>query len=159
MQCSSRMMSLLLAAAMFFSLVPRAQSCTLARGYFHQITRLRGKVVGADLGMFQWRWLRQAFTQNKSTLTLYNYSPTLMPRSEMQIVRTARTDRQGTFDFGPLPVGHYTLVIEDSPGHKADWFYVQVVTDLPKETTAVTIDVSPVFPDCSGGHEFQVNSK
>jgi hypothetical protein len=35
------------------------------------------------------------------------------------------------------------------------WFDVEV-TDSVKATKSITIDVSPVHPDCTGGHEFIV---
>jgi hypothetical protein len=33
------------------------------------------------------------------------------------------------------------------------------VTDARKATNSITIDVSPVQPDCSGGHEFIESKK
>jgi hypothetical protein len=59
-------------------------------------------------------------------------------------------DREGRFDFGPLGTGHYTLEIDGK-----DWFDVEIKV-LPQVTESVTIDVSPVFPDCTEGHEFVV---
>ena len=70
---------------------------------------------------------------------------------ENQIVKQLVADDDGNFDFGPLPVGHYTLLIASTRGE--DTFDVQV-TPLQKPTASVTIDVSPNYPDCTGGHEF-----
>jgi hypothetical protein len=64
------------------------------------------------------------------------------------IVKMVETDGDGMFDFGPLQAGHYTLTIDDE-----DSFDVEV-KELPQVTESVTIDVSPVYPDCTGGHEF-----
>jgi hypothetical protein len=70
----------------------------------------------------------------------------------MPLVKTVRTDTNGEFDFGVLQEGHYTLVI-DWPSEYADWFDVEI-KNLPRRTSSVKIDVSPVYPDCTGGHEF-----
>jgi len=67
-------------------------------------------------------------------------------------VKTVETNSDGHFDFGPLKIGHYTLVIE------GDQFDVEI-KDLPRLTESVTIDVSPIFPDCTGGHEFILKEK
>ena len=69
------------------------------------------------------------------------------------IVKTLETDGKGVFDFGPLPTGHYTLVIDGE-----DSFDVEI-KELPQVTESVTIDVSPVYPDCTGGHEFNVKTR
>ena len=70
----------------------------------------------------------------------------------MRLVKAVKTDQHGWFDFGELPKGHYTLVI-DWPSDYAQWFDVEITT-LPKPTASVKIDVSPAYPDCTGGHEF-----
>lgn len=67
------------------------------------------------------------------------------------------TDKNGRFDFGSVPVGHYTLVI-DWPTVDGDSFDVEV-NNLAAETSSVTTDVSQVDPDCTGGHEFVVTPK
>ena len=69
------------------------------------------------------------------------------------LIRTVETDDRGNFDFGPLRIGHYTLRIDDSV-----WFDVEV-KDLPQVTESVTIDVSPFYPDCTGGREFLVKTR
>ena len=69
------------------------------------------------------------------------------------VIRTVETDTEGRFDFGPLGTGHYTLAIDGN-----DSFDVEIKV-LPQATESVTIDVSPVFPDCTGGHEFVVKTK
>jgi hypothetical protein len=72
----------------------------------------------------------------------------------MPIVRTLRTDSDGHFDFGVLKDGHYALVIDD-PWGGSDRYDVQIVQNA-KATSSVKIDISPVYPDCKGGHEFIV---
>jgi hypothetical protein len=98
------------------------------------------------------RWLRQRVVRANVNARLYEYRWPLHDRREMPLVKTVQTDKRGWFDFGELPKGHYTLVI-DWPTEYSEWFDVEITT-LPKPTTSVKIDVSPVDPDCTGGHEF-----
>ena len=98
------------------------------------------------------RWVRQRVVQSNVRLHLYEYRWPLRNRSEMPFVKSVTTDDHGRFDFGQLSTGHYTLVI-DWPSEYAEWFDVEI-TQLPKPTVSVKIDVSPVYPDCTGGHEF-----
>jgi hypothetical protein len=67
-------------------------------------------------------------------------------------VKAVETDGDGRFDFGPIKTGHYTLRVD------GDQLDVEV-KDLPPMTESVTIDVTPVYPDCTGGHEFIVRGK
>ena len=126
-------------------------ACTLAPGYFYQITALKGRVVGTHgHHTFAPRWLRQSFARKHAKLALYKYS---QPWDETLLVKIVETDDRGSFDFGPLTLGHYTLRIDES-----DLFDVEV-KELPRKTESVTIDVSPINPDCKGGHEFIVRMK
>jgi hypothetical protein len=124
--------------------------CSWAIGYFHQVTCLRGTVVGMNRG---WpHWLRQRVARDNVNLRLYKYRWPLHDPSEMALVKTVKTDASGRFDFGELQEGHYTLVI-DWPSEYAEWFDVEI-KKLPRPTTSVKLDVSRVYPDCTGGHEF-----
>src|SRR6266705_5045341 len=126
-------------------------ACTLAPGYFYQITALRGRVVGTHSHhRFAPRWLRQYFIRKHAELTLCEYRQRW---DEPLLVKTIETDDRGSFDFGPLKLGHYSLRIDDN-----DLFDVEV-KDLPRKTESVRIDVSPINPDCKGGHEFLVKMK
>jgi hypothetical protein len=134
-------------------LVPAAYSCTWAEGYFHQVTRLRGTVVGVKNGdlRHRFRFLRQRVDVGQARLTLYDYPYRWTDGGKNRIVKQVVADDHGDFDFDSLPVGHYTLLIASTRGE--DMFDVQV-TPLQKATASVTIDVSPNYPDCTGGHEF-----
>ena len=120
---------------------------------FHQVTALRGRVVGKSLGPLQFRWLRQSFAVDNATLTLYEYR-TPAKISELKKITVAETDAHGNFDLGKIEIGHYFLNI-DAKGSAVlkDWFEVEV-TDKVKPTKSVLIDISPIHPDCKGGHEF-----
>ena len=69
------------------------------------------------------------------------------------IVKTLETDSKGAFDFGSLRTGHYTLAIDDEESFDVE------IKELPQVTESITIDVSPVYPDCTGGHEFNVKPR
>ena len=130
-------------------------ACSFANGYFHQATKLKGEVVGRSLGPLQFRLLRQLFHVPNIELTLYEFQKRPYQGDLKQIAKT-KADALGTFDFGSLPRGHYTL--EVGPDNYSQWFDVEL-TDLVRETESITIDVSPFFPDCTGGHEFIVRNK
>lgn len=133
-------------------------ACSWVVGYFYEVTALRGRVVGTDLGLLQEiRPLRQAFVRKHAELTLYIYQFPIRPKTHLHIVKTIRADDHGRFDFGTVPAGHYMLFI-DGGGNLSDWFDVEI-RSLPHPTDYVTIDISPVSPDCSGGHMFVVKTK
>ncbi len=71
----------------------------------------------------------------------------------------SKTDSHGAFDFGAIPNGHYSLAIEvKNSDRMGAWFDVEV-TDVVKPTREIVVDVSPIHPDCTGGHEFIENKK
>lgn len=134
----------------FFLLVASlGHGCEWARGYFHQVTALKGTVVG---NRFLPRWLRRLNKVSNADLTLFEYQSVLPSR----IIATTRTDSAGKFSFPALNRGHYTLKIR--AGDHEDYFDIEV-TDTVAKTDKVLIDISPVEPDCTGGHEFEVYPK
>ena len=125
-------------------------ACSWATGYFHQVTAVRGQVVGSSWAPF--RWLRQSFSVGGATLTLYEYRfPT---KGELRKVAVASADSHGRFDFGLVPKGHYFLDVQVKGSDRMGGLFDVEVTDAVKTTKSVTIDVSPIMPDCTGGHEF-----
>jgi len=139
--------------------VSSAGPCTWATGYFYQIPSLRGRVVGARLGPLQYAgWLRRSFVRKHAELALYSYQWPIKARSDMYLVKKSKTDNDGNFDFGSLNQGHYTLIVDDSDWASSDRFDLEIKT-LPRQTDSVTVDISPNFPDCKGGHEFIIDSK
>jgi hypothetical protein len=143
---------LLVVITTFIALPPLAHTCSWANGYFFQVTCLRGKVVGVAKGNLRQmsRWVRQKVLRDDAGLTLYEYRWPVKDLSEMRVVKSVQTDKHGVFDFGTLPDGHYRLDIKGPWGEEL--FDVQVV-QLPTRTASVTPDISPVYPDCTGGHE------
>jgi hypothetical protein len=88
---------------------------------------------------------QREFTAIRISLALHDHSG-------MPLVKSVKTDGSGRFDSGDLQEGHYTLVI-DWQSEYAERFNVEI-KKLPRPTTSVKIDLSPVYPDCTGGHEF-----
>lgn len=101
------------------------------------------------------RWLRQSISSKRAKLELYVYEWPIVSNPYVPF-RTATADEQGHFDFGTVPKGHYSLAIHDEERSVAGWFDVEIVG--PDDTReSILIDVSPTYPDCTGGHEFTVN--
>jgi hypothetical protein len=133
--------------------VQAVYACTFATGYFHQITRLRGTVVGVNNGnlLHPFRWARQSVIRRNVKLTLFEYRWPINARSERPIVKVIKTDSNGGFDFGELPTGHYILEVA-APWGGDSLFNVEIVS-LPRPIDFQVIDISPAYPDCTGGHE------
>jgi hypothetical protein len=134
---------------------PQASACSWARGHFHQVTQLKGKVVGRSLGPIQFQWLRQMFAVSGAELRLYEYDQPFRWDRKPPAVAKATTNSAGEFEFKDIKEGHYRLEVDG--GALQDMFDVEITKKVPP-TAWVTIDVSPNFPDCSGGHEFEVRS-
>jgi hypothetical protein len=150
-----------LAIFLFVAIVSTmAGACSLAvvHGYFHQVTAIRGRVVGKNLGPFQFRWVRQSFGVSRATLTLYEYRwPAQI--EDLKVIATVKADSRGHFDFGSIVKGHYVLVINVPDADLMSASFDVEVTGAVHGTDSITIDVSPIRPDCSGGHEFIENKK
>lgn len=122
-------------------------SCSWVVGYFHQVTAIRGQIVS-----YTWRikWLWGSVGVSDAKLTLYEYRyPAKI--EDLKKISAITADSDGKFDFGPIPKGHYSLKIDSDQNN--DWFDVEVI-DTARKTDHVTIDISPVSPDCTGGHKF-----
>jgi hypothetical protein len=138
-------------ASLLLLAVLQARACSWAVGYFYQVTALKGQVVGTTYHGLP-RWLRQSFARKHARLVLYEYRWPRARNNVRPIIKTVETDGAGMFDFGPLRTGHYTLAIDDE-----DSFDVEI-KGSPQVTESITIDVSPVYPDCTGGHDFIVRT-
>ena len=142
---------LLLLVVLLLLAVPQGYACSWAIGFFYQVTALKGRVVGTHSHLYFPGWLRQSFARKHVKLAPYEYR---WPRTRnSQPFRTVETDGEGIFDFGSVSAGHYTLVIGDE-----DSFDVEV-KEKPNRSETLTIDVSPVSPDCTGGHELIVKTE
>ena len=132
-------------------------ACSFAITSFHQVRTLKGRVVGARLPwpLSSVRWIRQS-KRPLAKLTLYDYRWPYTDLAELTKVAERTTDNQGYFDFGTVKEGHYILDIKMAE----DWvdvYDVQVTNKAP-QIRQITIDVSPIHPDCTGGHEFVIET-
>jgi hypothetical protein len=143
-----------LAVAALLSLaVSQGHPCEWATGYFYQVTALKGRVVGTRSRLYFPRWLRQSFARKHAKLALYEYR---WPRAgnNTPLVRSVETGGEGAFDFGPVGTGHYTLVIDGENS-----FDVELKENPKGRSETLGIDVSPVFADCTEGHELIVKTE
>lgn len=145
-------------AVIVFTLILAASrnlACSWAKGYFHQVTSLRGTVVGSKFPVLHsFRWFRQSVVRPGAKLTLYGYCWPCDVWS-LASVKTVLTGTDGKFDFGTLRPSHYYLRIDDEKSSLSGLFEVEV-KGPPKPRESETIDISPASPDCAGGHEFIV---
>jgi hypothetical protein len=111
--------------------------CSFSTNYFYEVTNLRGTVVRqqARLILYEYCWPCDVFSRGP--------------------VKSVVANGDGKFDFGSLKPGHYYLRIEDEKGPLSAWFQVEV-KGPQNANESETIDISPVYPDCTGGHEFIV---
>jgi hypothetical protein len=144
------------AMVMLFSGAWRTSACTLAWGYFYQVTNLKGKVVGTNIFLLP-RWLRQLIGRRQLKMRLYDYCLPCAVKDQVA-VKSVLTDDDGRFDFGSLKPGHYRLMVDGEEWINAGTFDVEV-KGSPNPKESVLIDVSPIAPDCTGGHEFIVSAK
>src|SRR5216684_3405996 len=111
-----------------------------------RVARFRGEVVGKNLSVVQYRWLRRRFKAVGTTLSLVRD----LPSTEYQgnVVRHGERvgdvviDKSGRFDFGDLMPGEYELMVT-YPGEDAVGF--GFVIDPAARSTDVLIDASPAY--------------
>lgn len=145
-----------LVAAIVFTLLAadlKILACSWSIDYFYQLTILKGTVVGSDFPVLHlFRWYRQSVPLSKARLTLYDFCWPCDVSSRTP-VKTVVTGSDGKFDFGTLKPAHYFLRIIDEKRALSAWFQIEV-KDAHGPKQSEVIDISPVHPDCSGGHEF-----
>lgn len=96
--------------------------------------------------------MRRSFRVQGATLTLYEYRTARL--EELKKIAEVQSDEHGGFDFGSIPKGHYYLNIAVKDSDSLGGLFDVEVTDDVRATKSITIDVSPLHPDCTGGHEF-----
>lgn len=111
-----------------------------------RVARLRGEVVGKNLWLIQYRWLRRRFTAVGTTLSLRRSMPATEYKGNVffpsEPAGDITIDRSGTFDFGALSPGEYGLTVK-MPGEDAVDFGLQI--DPTTRITEVLIDASPAL--------------
>jgi hypothetical protein len=121
-----------------------------------RFARFRGEVVGKNLWIVQYRWLRRRFKAVGTTLSLVRE----LPSTEYQgnLVRHGQragevvVDRSGTFDFGDLKPGEYDLTVK-LPGEDTVGF--GFIIDPSARSTHILIDASPAYYCRCCGWDFE----
>src|SRR5215469_8856083 len=75
----------------------------------YRVSAIKGQVVGKDLWLAQYRWLRRMFKGKDATLTLYRVAEA--PSYKRDFIRQIAADDAGNFDFGPLDPGDYEMLV------------------------------------------------
>jgi hypothetical protein len=96
------------------------------------------------------------FSVSGAELMLYDYNQPFRWDTKPPAISRVQTNSAGEFAFGNVPEGHYRLEIS---GASLDDFFDVEITDKAPVTKSIVIDVSPVSPDRTGGHEFEVAAK
>ena len=131
----------------------RADACSLALKVY-QVTSLKGVVVGKSLGPLQFHWLQRRFSVSGAQLEVFEDSgPTL---SHQKPLAQTVSDKAGEFAFGPLKDGRYAFHVKGSG--MDDWFVVEIA-NKPPATKRIMVDISPIHPDCSGGHAILIQAE
>ena len=87
----------------------------------YRVAAIKGRVVGKDLWLAQYRWLRRMFKGKDATLTLYHVAPA--PSYKRDFIRQVAADDAGNFDFGAIEPGDYELLVHLSDsGYPAQQF-------------------------------------
>src|SRR5262249_4453142 len=134
-----------------------AEACSFAWDYFYQVTNLRGTVVGSTFPFLSsFRWFRRSVARPQVKLVLYPYCWPCKITGQAP-VKTVFTDAHGKFDFGAIRAGHYYLYVGDIYSKLSGGFQIEMKSSANLKQFE-TIDISPVGPDCSGGHELTVNT-
>jgi hypothetical protein len=110
------------------------------------LARFRGQVVGKNLWIIQYRWLRRRFKATGTTLSLLRELPSSVYQGNVvehsESVRDVVIDKSGRFDFGDLMPGVYDLTVT-YPGEDAVGF--GFVIDPSAHRSDVLIDASPAY--------------
>jgi hypothetical protein len=111
-----------------------------------RIAKFRGEVVGKNLSLIQYRWLRRRFKAVGTTLHLFRVLPPTEYQGNVvqhgELVGDVVVDKSGRFDFGDLMPGEYGLSVT-YPGQDAVGF--GFVIDPAAASTDVLIDASPAY--------------
>jgi hypothetical protein len=110
------------------------------------IAHFRGRVVGKNLFLWQYRWLRRRFSAVGTVVSLNRDLPPTMYQGNV-VRRNVRIgevviDKSGHFDFGELIPAQYDISV-DYPGQDAVGF--GFIIDHSAQNKDVVIDASPAY--------------
>jgi hypothetical protein len=124
-----------------------------------RLARFRGDVVGRNLWVIQYRWLRRRFKAVGTTLDLVRDLPSTEYQGNVvfhaERVGNVVIDKSGRFDFGDLSAGEYGLTVT-YPGQDAVGF--GFVIDPSARSNDVLIDASPAYYCNCCGWNFEPGS-
>jgi hypothetical protein len=111
-----------------------------------RVARFRGEVVGKNLSIVQYRWLRRRFKAVGTTLNLVRDLPSTEYQGNV-VWHGERTgdvviDKSGRFDFGDLMPGEYQLTVTYAGEASVGFGFV---IDPAARNTDVLIDASPAY--------------
>jgi hypothetical protein len=117
-----------------------------------RVAKFRGEVVGKNLYVLQYRWLRRSFIPVGTKLSLLRE----LPSTEYQgnVIRHAELagevviGKSGRFDFGDLKPGEYEVRVTYPADYMTGFGFV---IDPATQSSEVLIDASPnYYCDCCG---------
>jgi hypothetical protein len=94
------------------------------------------------------------FSVSRAQLEVFEDSSTTL--SHPKLLAQTVSDKAGEFEFGTLKEGRYALHIKGSG--MDDWFAVEI-TNKALATKRIMVDISPIHPDCSGGHAILIEAE
>jgi hypothetical protein len=119
-----------------------------------------GQVVGKNLWLVQYRWLRRRFKAVGTTLSLLRDLPSTLYEGNVifhsESAGEVVIDKSGVFDFDDLTPGEYSLTVT-YPGKDAVGF--GFIIDPSARSTDVLIDASPAYYCNCCGWTFEPKSK
>jgi hypothetical protein len=120
------------------------------------ISQLRGEVVGKNLWLVQYRWLRRLFKASGTELGLERRLPSTEYKGNVilhsESVGKVVIQKSGMFDFGELTEGEYQLTVR-LPGEDSVAF--AFVIDSSARNGDVLIDASPGYYCTCCGWNFE----
>lgn len=117
-----------------------------------RVSKFRGEVVGKNLYVLQYRWLRRSFIPAGTKLSLLRELPSTEYKSN--VIRHAEMagevviGKSGRFDFGDLKPGEYEVRVTYPADYMTSFGFV---IDPAAQSSEVLIDASPnYYCDCCG---------
>jgi hypothetical protein len=111
-----------------------------------RLKRFRGEVVGKNLSIVQYRWLRRRFKAVGTKLSLVRVLPSTEYQGNVvwngEGVGDVVIEKSGRFDFGDLIPGEYKLTVT-YPGEDAVGFGFLI--DPSARSSDVLVDASPAY--------------
>jgi hypothetical protein len=121
------------------------------------VTHFKGEVVGQNLWILQYRWLRRRFKAVGTTLSLARELPSTVYQGNVVLhgerVADVTVGKSGSFDFGSLPPGEYSVLVT-YPGEDAVSF--GFIIDPSARNSGVLIDASPAYYCFCCGRDLEV---